>query len=255
MRKDKFMQQINFSSKEGGLTCSFNDFQLSEFIQQKRRKAGKLPVKTAVNKVGPQSDGSWVLGPHLYFDCNGRLLESDRSQYLWISHLYEGPGIAHQSTACPIKFPLSQDPLHELFEWARANMEHNFIPSMLVAGSFAMAMHYEAILKQFLFCPVPIAYGRNSGTGKTSSIIMGMGPTGAYPSRFVSRASYEKYSELCSTSYLPLGVDDPKSKTTISDLCIALFNGAKEATIKHGERSPHSMAVISSNFTTINQEK
>ena len=40
------------------------------------------PTRSEVNKVGPQSDGSWVLGPHLYFDCNGRLLESDRSQYL-----------------------------------------------------------------------------------------------------------------------------------------------------------------------------
>ena len=51
--------------------------------------------------------------------------------------------------------------------------------------------------------------------------------------------------------YLPLGADDPKSKGIISDLVIALFNGLKGATMKCGERLPTSMAVNSSNFTTV----
>ena len=109
-------------------------------------------------------------------------------------------------------------------------MNHNFIPTMLVA------VHYKTILNTFMFCPVPLAFSDSSGTGKTSSLIIGLGPTGAYPSRFVSCASYEKYSQLCATSFLPLGIDDPKSKVSISDLVISLFNGAKEATIKHGEQ-------------------
>ena len=94
---------------------------------------------------------------------------------------------------------------------------------MMTAGSFAMALHYETILKQFLFCPVTLAYGTKSGTGKTSASHIGQSPTGAYPSRFVSKASSEKYSEMCSSSYLPLAVDDPKSKSAISDLCISLL--------------------------------
>ena len=56
---------LNFSYKLGGLTCSFNDYQLAEFIQQRSRSAGKLPVKTAVEHVVPQEDGTWVLGPSL----------------------------------------------------------------------------------------------------------------------------------------------------------------------------------------------
>ena len=36
------MQQLNHSFREGGLTCSFNDLQLAEFIQQKLRSEGKL---------------------------------------------------------------------------------------------------------------------------------------------------------------------------------------------------------------------
>ena len=50
--------------------------------------------------------------------------------------------------------------------------------------------------------------------------------------------------DMCSSSYLPLAVDDPKSKNVISDLVISLFNGAKAATMKHGESVPTSMAVL-----------
>ena len=39
--------------------------------------------------------------------------------------------------------------------------------------------------------------------------------------------------------FLPLRIDDPKSKGAISDLVISLFNGATGATMKHGEKHPH----------------
>ena len=255
MRKDKFMAQINFSHNQGGLTCSFNDYQLSEYIQQRRRTAGRLPIKHAVERVGPQADGSWVLGPSLFFNRQGALLDPDESMYAWLGNVYEGPGIAPQSSACPIKLPLSIEPLRELFTWARENMHQNFIPCMLLAGSCCMALHYKTILNKFLFCPIPIAYGKISGTGKTTALSIGLSPLGAYPSRFVSKATYEKYADLCSSSYLPLGIDDPKSRGAISDLVISLFNGDKGATMKHGEKVPTSMAVISANFTTVEQEK
>ncbi len=255
MRKDRFMQQINQSSHEGGLTCSFNDYQLAEFVQHKLRNLRRLPHKKAVHTVGPQQDGYWVLGPSLYFNDGGELVDADNSDYTWLGQLYEGPGIAPKNAACIIHLPLCFNALTGMYLWARINMKHNFIPCMLVAGSYVMAMHYTTILKQFLFCPVPLAYGVKSGTGKTTASIIGQAPTGAYPSRFVSRASSQKYTEMCCSSYLPLAVDDPKSRSAISDLSIALFNGATEATIKHGTRSPHSMAVITANFTTIDKEK
>jgi hypothetical protein len=150
---------------------------------------------------------------------------------------------------------LSANPLQKLFSWAKLNLSHNSIPSMLLSGSCCMALHYKRIIETLLFCPVPLAYGESSGTGKTTSLIIGLSPVCSYPSRFVSQSTYQKYADLCSSSYLPLGIDDPKSKTVISDLVIALFNGAKAATIKHGEKVPTSMAVLSVNFTTLGQEK
>lgn len=254
MRKDRFMQQINYSH-EGGLTCSFNDYQLSEFIQNLRRKSGTLPMKKAVEHVDVQQDGTWVLGPKLFFSNEGDLIDPTGSNYAWIGNLYEGPGIAHTSSACSVELPLSVEPLKNLYEWVAENMKHNYIPSMLMAGSCLMAMYYKRIIESLLFCPIPIAYGKCSGTGKTTSLIIGLSPAGAYPSRFVSEASYQKYTHLCSSSCLPLGIDDPKSKSAISDLVVALFNGAKAATIKHGEKLPTSLAIISANFTTAQQEK
>ena len=254
MKKDRFMQLINHSFIEGGLTCSFNDYQLSEFIQQKLRKAGKLPVKKAVNAVGQQDDGTWVLGPNLYMNGQGELVDPDLLKYMWVGHLYEGPNIAPQCTACPVELPLTITPLTHLLQHLRVTMKHNFIPAVLLLGSCAMAMHYHTILDKFMFCPVPIAYGR-SGTGKTTALRCGLAICGSHPARFYSKASLEKYNDLCCDSHLPLGIDDPRSRAAISDLTMALFNGAKGGTLRRGDIMPKCMAVISANFTTKEQEQ
>lgn len=51
MNTIEFMGMINYSFPEGGLTCSFNNAQMNQFYQLKKREAGVLPVKAAVNKV------------------------------------------------------------------------------------------------------------------------------------------------------------------------------------------------------------
>jgi hypothetical protein len=254
MKKDRFMQQVNHSFIEGGLTCSFNDYQLAEFIQQKLRNTGKLPIKKAVKSVGQQEDGIWVLGPDLYIDMGGQLVDPNQSDYIWVGHLYNGPQIAPNSAACIVELPLTTDPLTGLLEHLKTTMKQNFFPTLMVMGACAMAMHYHTILKKFLFCPVPIAFG-NSGTGKTTALRCGLAMCGVYPTRFYSKASLEKYNDLCSDSHLPLGIDDPRSRAAISDLTMALFNGAKGGTLKRGEIIPTCMAIISANFTTKEQQQ
>lgn len=247
------MQLINHSFVEGCLTCSFNDYQLSEFMQQKLKKAGKLPVKKAVNTVGQQDDGTWVLGPKLYINGLGELVNPNLLKYKWIGHLYEGPSIAPQCTACPVKLPLSITPLTHLLQHLKVTMKHNFIPGLLLFGSCAMVMHYHTILEKFMFCPVRIVCGQ-SGTGKTTALRCGLAICGSHPARFYSKASLKRY-DLCSDSHLPLGIDDPRSRAAVSDLTMALFNGAKGGTLKHGDILPKCMAVISANFTTREQEQ
>lgn len=121
MKKENMMTPINHSYYGGGLTCSSNDYQLSEFIQMKQRCQGKLPMKRAVIEVGPQADGSWCLGPSFHFSNDSQLLDTDQSKYVWIGHLYDGPGIASCKTACSINLPLSTDPLWNMVTWAKTH--------------------------------------------------------------------------------------------------------------------------------------
>lgn len=141
MRKEKFVHQVNYSFG-GGLTCSMNDFQLSEYIQQRIRKQGKLPLKTAVEKVGLQKDGTWVLGPGIYISSQGFLLDHAESTHIWIGHLYCGPGIAPQYSACNIEVPLSVDPLRRLFSHLQLVMKHNFYPCIMTIGCGALALPF-----------------------------------------------------------------------------------------------------------------
>ena len=47
------MQQLNQSSQEGGLTCSFNDYQLADFIQHKLRNLGSCHTRKLFTKLDP----------------------------------------------------------------------------------------------------------------------------------------------------------------------------------------------------------
>ena len=54
---------------------------------------------------------------------------------------------------------------------------------------------------------------------------------------------------------MPLGIDDPKSKSSISDLVMTLYGGANEGTISRGSCNPTCKAIISANFVVNESEK
>ena len=254
MRRLEFMKMLNDSFPTGGLTCSLQDHQLSEYLQIKKRSTARLPEKLAVKSVGQQDQNVWVLGPDCHISNNGTLLTGDESPYVWISHLYSGPGVAPRDSACKISLPLSINSLPLLMDKLEDIMEHNYISSLMVLGACAMALHYNTIIKQYMYCPIPLLYGP-PGTGKTTALRCGLSMLGAYPQRFFSYGTKEKYVSLCSNSYLPLAIDDPRSKAVISDLVMTLYTEAKEGTISRGDLKPNSMAVISSNFMVDAGEK
>lgn len=101
---------------------------------------------------------------------------------------------------------------------------------------------------------MPLAFG-SPGTGKTTALLCGLSLMGAQDTRFFSKLTREKVLDLCSSSSIPLGVDDPQSKTDISRLLIDLYNGARSGTLGCGETKPTSTCVISANFTTIEQQR
>ena len=117
-----------------------------------------------------------------------------------------------------------------------------------------MALHYRSFISKLTNCPVTIAYG-NSGTGKTISIHCALGLFGANHSRFFHSVSVAKAFELCSSTSIPMGYDDPDTKKGFSSLIMDLYNGARKATVSTGEQIPKSTMVISSNITPIDQQR
>ena len=84
-----------------------------------------------------------MLSSSAYINDDGLLVDADHSKYAWIGSLYNSPGVVPKATtACPIVLPLSAEPLTLVLKWLQQNILHNFIPSLLVVGSFAMALHY-----------------------------------------------------------------------------------------------------------------
>ena len=134
------------------------------------------------------------------------------------------------STSCHIHLPLTTDCLREVIFHLQSLSQYNFYSYFISIRT----KHYHTILQKFMFCPVSIAFC-HSCTGKTTALHCGLSMCGVYPTRFFSKASLEKYNSLCCDSQSPLGIDDPKSKASISDLAIYLFNGVRGGTMKHGE--------------------
>ena len=78
---------------------------------------------------------------------------------------------------------------------------------------------------------------------------------GIADTRLYCSITKEKIVDLCCSSSVPLGLDDPKSKGDISDLIITLYNGASVGTLTRGERELKTSCIIASNFTTKDQQK
>lgn len=117
-----------------------------------------------------------------------------------------------------------------------------------------MVLHYKTFIKRMKNCPIPIGYGP-SGTGKTTALRSGLSLLGADDLRFFHHLSPAKAMHLCSLTNIPLGLDDPDTKSNFCSLVIDLFNGAKKGTMTSGEMKPLSGMVVSSNFTPYEDQR
>jgi hypothetical protein len=253
-RKSDFIRELNASYKLACLQCSFSDKELSEYIQFKKRKNVTLPVKYAVSNVGLQSDDVWVLGSNIYISDGGEEISVEQSKHVWIGDIYRGPGVASTLDQCTIELPLSTEPLTVLLLALKESMKHNFIPCVVTISGAIMALHYQKFIENLNSCPVLFAYGK-SGSGKTTALLCALSLLGADNIRFFRAISPAKIIQLCSTTNIPLGLDDPDTKGGFSKVIMDLFNGAKQGTISRGEIKPISTVVISSNITPIDQQR
>ena len=86
--KSKFMSQVNNSFNSGGMSLALNDNQFSSFIQfLKDESLQTLPIRRAADIIGLQDDSNkWVLG-NLEIDTNGKVVQSDDRQYVWLTNI------------------------------------------------------------------------------------------------------------------------------------------------------------------------
>ena len=129
---------------------------------------------------------------------------------MWISDVFEGSGVAADSQQCSITLPLTTQPLR-LLEMLRNHMENNFFPSVLTIAGAVFALHYHTFMAKLKSCLVVIAFGP-SGAGKTMALQCSLALLGAADLRFFHGLSPARIIQLCSTTSIPLGVDDHDSK-------------------------------------------
>lgn len=123
------------SYRSGCLHCSIFDKELSEYIQWKKINSLHLSLKYAVAHVGVQEDGTWVVGENGCVSTKGKSIPIEESQYIWISNLYNGVGVADAAQQCKIELPLTTDPLRSLLGVLRETSQHNCFPNLLlIAG-------------------------------------------------------------------------------------------------------------------------
>ena len=242
------MRLINYSYKVGCLQCSFNDKEMNEYIQVKKRRS-ELQRKRSVHTVGKQGDGTWIFGEDICVSPTGHLLTRIESNYIWISNIYNGPGIPSPTMACKVNLPLSTQPLKRLLSTLSVRLGHNFYSALLLIGAAAYVLHYEELIKKLRFCPIPLAFGI-SGTGKTTALECALSLFGARESRLYSKITLAKMFDLCcECPGIPIGIDDPHSKNDINKLLVDLYNGKKGSNVGKGDHVPLSTVIISSNFS------
>ena len=178
--RSRFLSQLNNSFGSGGMSLAFNDAQFSSFIQYlKQESMGSLTIRKAVGIIGRQSYNVWVLGPDIQIDVDGNVIPPNERSHLWMDAIiHDGLcSVAPEEVLPVLLAPFRPDTsfLHTLVEDIR---EHNFFPSLLMAGGSVLALHYSTIL-QSGGCPIVVAQGC-SETGKSTALRVGLSLFGMF---------------------------------------------------------------------------
>ena len=191
---------------------------MTQFWQYKKRLSPAVPVKTAVSTVGMQDNHkTWVLGKDIHIDATtGNLIPPNESQYVWLSHLCRGKGIASNADAVSIFLPSTTDGLLPLIEAIIVAMKHNSPAALMVLGSACIAMHYQTIFELNGECPAPLVCG-DVGTGKSLALRCALSLFGCNKSRFYTKGTMEKYLLLLGKSTFPLVLTTQRNQTLLEN--------------------------------------
>lgn len=111
-----------------------------------------------------------------------------------------------------------------------------------------LGLHYEEIIENLSFCPLPIVCGLNR-LGKTKSALGALSLIGNQSS-FYSSVKERFIPRLCSRSTLPPVLDDIKKAKVVEDMAVAFFNRGKDGTCLM-ECTPRTSPLLTLNWETL----
>ena len=259
-KKNEFVTQLSASYGSGGLMCSFNDKELTQYVEWKRRifNSTEREEKKGVLTIGKQPCGKlWVLAEDCCIDNNGELCID--YIYVWLKKLVTY-GHAHkelmlEDLKCSISKPLSTENLKPLLQSLEICLGHNFLSCVLLMGAGVMAFHYKTIIDTLRFCPQIMAVGPPS-TGKTLSLQATLALFGADNCSNQYNTCTKAYClQRSAVSTVPFGIDDPSFSGDINDIIVSFFNGTMSANIAQGGLQPISCPIFCTNFSVGSNER
>ena len=259
-RKSDFISQLSNSFGSGGLSCSFSDAKLSQYMSWKQEKFHKshssFMQKQGVTQLGKQPCGNiWVLSEDCFLNRNG---EYESHDYVWLKNISSfgtGKEISLEVISCDITQPITTEHFKPMLTNLRTCLQHNFYSAILLMGAGIMCFHYRKLIEMMRFCPQVMAIGPPS-TGKTISLQASLSLFGANNCKNLYNSCSKAYClQRSSISTIPFGIDDPNLPTDIGDLIICLYNGTLSANVCQGGLQPLSCPIYCTNFTFGNNER
>ena len=109
--RNKFIEQLNYSFRSGGMTCGMDNNVLPYFIQSMKRKCSqRLPTKQAVFRPGkPDGSSLYFVNEDVILDENGKQATTlELEQYVWLKKelLSENDKLLVTDILPEIKLPL-----------------------------------------------------------------------------------------------------------------------------------------------------
>ena len=257
-KKADFVNQLNSSFGSGGLSCSFADKELVQFINWKITQYKDVGVvkKEGILRMGKQPCGKvWVLSPDLFLNENGNVVQNDEHPYVWLNNLVSFVGTPKEAMleeiTCSVARPLdsSQSSFTEFMKTLQSCLQHNFLSGVLFLGGGAMCFHYRKVIDLFECCPQILATGPPS-TGKTLSMTAALSLFGANNNKnHYNTCSKSFCLQRSAASTIPFAIDDPAFVHDIGDILHSLYNGKISANVTQGGLQPKSCPLYCANFT------
>lgn len=162
-KKIDFINQINATFGSGGMICSFNDKELSQYISWKKQlfynNHPERESKEGVLSLGKQKCGSiWIFSQNVAITRDGLLATNHK--YVWLKNCLTLGGsspkeISLDEITCNINSvhddnstSIVNSKFEELLETLDECLDHNYLSCLLMMGAGVVAFHYQEILKK-----------------------------------------------------------------------------------------------------------